>query len=715
MTSKPAPGRCTYFEFRKKLREDAAWEEEARRLRATRAQHEVDHDADRKREKDAENDDGSTFHKDLNFQAFLVLKWDEDVLDFDGDFLVTSTNPWLEGIKNEDLYTNTTGDGRTNYGGADAALHALCPKLADQSRQALKEQRDRQKRRQRALRDDRRRSATGESLESGVGSSPRSLGDKSIARLGSGDVVFASPRADISEQDHISENSGDPIQGESTAKPKKAPVVRRMTLDPSALGVDPRAGMKKKRSGSSGFGDEEENKTEAVFLEKKVYSPRAGGGPSPLASPRSGQGTMISPRASPKASPRSIASGSRSGTGSLNVEGKHMAPSPSASPRASSPRLVSPRNPRDDIPAPRAGSGGTHVIKSRPSQRTMGMRCGSKESNVTPTYGTQVSPMERAPGGRDQITPTSEAATRSPRGDMMSRSGSLESNMAASFINELSAGDVDVVGPLRLTPGEVVETDAPKELARRVGVNMNGPPGSKKLRILHVCLPVYPQPTLSARLARLSKASPRTAAGEQGGVSPRGAGGPGTEAEQQARIKKEKRKKYEDIALTPEAAQQCLRAVCKETLFWSVLGATNRLSLSAIAEGGGEHQKQNPSSPRPQDDGARLVQRYTRLCYAPIGCGCREYPLQVAVTHAVNGWFEAVQTLRHQSRGRVAGQLISIEVRFKKNVVAFREWDNFLRQSLHVSTEKDYKNAVREFTVNMRGFDGGRSKLCCGF
>ncbi|CAD7951266.1 unnamed protein product [Amoebophrya sp. A25] len=79
----------------------------------------------------------------MQLQAFVILRPLDDVTAFDGDVVVTSTNAWLQGIKNGGLYSVL--DFPT--GGADAKLHSLHPDLAVNSRKALVAKRDRTKRR----------------------------------------------------------------------------------------------------------------------------------------------------------------------------------------------------------------------------------------------------------------------------------------------------------------------------------------------------------------------------------------------------------------------------------------------------------------------------------------------------------------------------------------------------------------------------------------
>eukprot|EP00392_Amoebophrya_sp_AT5.2_P000939 g941.t1 len=91
-----APGACKYFVLRKRLSVQHSWTDAAVEARLGREEHlgtGPEEDKLRKELEQHEQQKGSAA------TCFLVLKWDGDVVDFNGDYLVTSTNPWLQGVK----------------------------------------------------------------------------------------------------------------------------------------------------------------------------------------------------------------------------------------------------------------------------------------------------------------------------------------------------------------------------------------------------------------------------------------------------------------------------------------------------------------------------------------------------------------------------------------------------------------------------------------
>eukprot|EP00392_Amoebophrya_sp_AT5.2_P001235 g1237.t1 len=57
------------------------------------------------------------------FRLFLILKLNHDLTTFDGDYLITSTNPCLRGIQNAECWQVEHAE---NFKGFDATLHKLC-------------------------------------------------------------------------------------------------------------------------------------------------------------------------------------------------------------------------------------------------------------------------------------------------------------------------------------------------------------------------------------------------------------------------------------------------------------------------------------------------------------------------------------------------------------------------------------------------------------
>eukprot|EP00392_Amoebophrya_sp_AT5.2_P000940 g942.t1 len=602
------------------------------------------------------------------------------------------------------------------------------------SRNALREKRDRMKRRARAKRHvvggaGGRSSQSGpqSSLDVQIGSNAsRTMGD-GWEELSSNVQPFASPRVVLSGGGgsnnrsprsllgQIAEDDDDDGAGSSPRDPGvpklgKPPVSRRKTLDPAALAPGGKTVTRKQSGGgqlSPRGGD--------------VASPRGNGAASPRGSPRDDtkidflEKTILTPRGSRGGAARTPI-GSRNNSKELtlrsprsasrNLEGTHSMPfdaAPQPQPKLAGP---SPRqkNAYDEDFSARPGAAGKHTIRAKPRQHTMGKSQGDIEfedkyevkpsrddfsesddenENVpyTPGAGAGVNSYSNsvAPAERTVTTPSSS----------IGRGLSPRAELGVDQPNSVTAGTE------RLNVGEILETRVPKPLADKSG--------NFRMKLLHVCLPLYPLSVrdreILARQKSASRPSPRsgkllTPRGESLVLSPRGSGNDTPNEVTRRRNRME----LEDQVRNSEMATQCLRSVCKEALLWGLLG--NPL---------GEDQQGQGREASAQV----VVPPHLKMGFPALGCGCREYPPLIAATHAVQGWLDAMETVTGGSSGTLGKkplpQMVTIEVNFKKNMEVFRQWDHFAEGTLHVSNETDYKKMLTKFK---RGRPGAEGKIC---